>query len=53
MPADVAWLERLDRLLSAPRAGLRPARPPGGSSNLGAARRLLESGGEAAPEEGA
>ena len=53
MPADVAWLERLDRLLSAPRAGLRPARPPGGASNLGAARRLLESGGEAAPEEGA
>ena len=29
--------------LRAPRAGLRPARPPRGSSNLGAARRLLES----------
>ncbi|MCP5278441.1 MAG: DUF2934 domain-containing protein [Thiobacillus sp.] len=30
--------------LSAPRAGLRPARPPRGSSKLGAALRLLESG---------
>jgi hypothetical protein len=28
--------------LSAPRAGLRPARPPGGSSKLGAVLRLLE-----------
>ncbi|OIQ90307.1 hypothetical protein GALL_278200 [mine drainage metagenome] len=29
--------------LSAPRAGLRPARPPWGSTKLGAARRFLES----------
>jgi transposase len=31
------------KLLSAPRAGLRPARPPRGSRKLGAARRFLES----------
>jgi hypothetical protein len=30
-------------LLSAPRAGLRPARPPWGSRKLGAARRFLET----------
>ena len=29
-------------LLSAPRAGLRPARPPRGSRKLGAALRFLE-----------
>ena len=33
----------LKALLSAPRAGLRPARPPRGSRKLGAARRFLES----------
>ncbi|OIQ90306.1 hypothetical protein GALL_278180 [mine drainage metagenome] len=38
-------------LLSAPRAGLRPARPPWGSTKLGAARRFLESAvlGEISP----
>jgi glycosyltransferase involved in cell wall biosynthesis len=32
----------LDDLLSTPRAGLRPTRPPWGSRKLGAARRFLE-----------
>jgi hypothetical protein len=30
-------------LLKAPRSGLRPARPPRGTRNLGAARRFLVS----------
>ncbi len=36
-------------LLSAPRARLRPARPPWGSRKLGAARRFLESAARSGP----
>ncbi|OIQ84133.1 hypothetical protein GALL_340480 [mine drainage metagenome] len=43
---------RYSRLLSAPRAGLRPALPSWGSTKLGAARRFLESNAASSSSEG-
>ncbi len=52
-PSNAEAILQLPHFLSAPRTGLRPARPPRGSRKLGTARRFLESSelpqGRAAP----